>query len=613
MTAFAAVMSRDRVPLDVTDVSRVAAALGEIYGTPANLVIRDGCALATAPLDAASESRVPFVDPASDVAVVGHIMIEGAADLARTLAMRADVSPLALASGAYSAWPDSWTRRLSGEFAAVLWDPHARQLVAARDGLGVRLLYVADGPGVIVVTNVLDAALAHPGISDDLDDEAIVSFLATSVPGPGRTAFRAIRTLPPGHTLSVTEGGARVSMVRHWWFPHPQRSRRRRRQDAEITDEYRATLQRAVADRTRGADASILLSGGIDSTTIAAAFRAAARDSRLHAVTAVYRRLTPHDEIAYARRAADSLGIPLQAVDGDAHEALDALWRGAPTPQPIDEPWLSDWRSLVGSAAEGARIGLSGEDGDSLFFPPGLRGLARSMGVRRLSREVLRYVSSTRRMPYLGIRLRERLHLTPPNSQPFRVPFLSPAARRLLERRQPPGVLGCVPEPLPVHPTRPVTQTRLAVGAAQFLAPLIAPELTRHRIALCCPLLDTRVIQFVIDLPAIPWCQNTRLPREAFRGQLDDALLSRPKTAVGGLDQILVAAWQRSRDSSVGIAQPSVEQWIDRDTWRRALHGTDADAVVLAWRVLQLDAWMTRRDDQSRAIPVVSIGAVKEP
>jgi asparagine synthase (glutamine-hydrolysing) len=46
------------------------------------------------------------------------------------------------------------------------------------------------------------------------------------------------------------------------------------------------------------------------------------------------------------------------------------------------------------------------------------------------------------------------------------------------------------------------------------------------------PLLDLRILRFLLRLPPVPWCVNKELLRKAMKGHLPDAVLLRPKTVL---------------------------------------------------------------------------------
>ena len=173
MTAFAVVVQKRGTRHAVEEV---AEALGSIGGAYPAVVSLGACALLLAPLHH-DDPDGPVVFPAG-IGVAGQIVLEGRRDLASMLRQPTSACGAALAGAAYLRWGESCTDHLSGEYAFALWDPNARTLLCARDGMGLRLLYVADSADTLIVTNVLAAALRHPAIPDDPDDTALIGFLA---------------------------------------------------------------------------------------------------------------------------------------------------------------------------------------------------------------------------------------------------------------------------------------------------------------------------------------------------------------------------------------------------------------------------------------------------
>jgi asparagine synthase (glutamine-hydrolysing) len=595
MTAFAAILATSGRPLDRSSTAAVARALSDVAGTETGLIDQGECSLLLAPLHATDPPQ-PMSDDDTGTTAAGQVLLEGASELARQASAPEGFSALSLLGRAYRQWGGTFTNHLAGEYAFALWDLSGRTLYCARDGLGVRSLYVAEGLGTLIVTNVLDAAVAHPEIPARLDDTALVEFLAHGGPADQvRTVYRAVRVLPAGHTLVIRPGGA-PELRRHWTFPKPEPIRSIDRHAA--LERYRGVLERAVADRVQGRAAALFLSGGVDSTTIAAAARQAAPSARLRAFTVVYRRFSEIDELSFAQRAADALGIPITILDGDRHEALDAGTDGAGTPEPLDEPTLADWRDVVRCAAAHATVGLYGEDGDAVFMPPGGRPLSRA-GALTVAAASVRYALTARRLPYLGLRLRERSRRSRRNAaaSPAHPSWLTADALHVLARAEPASVLGLRPEPLPPHPFRPDTQSRLLETVPRGLAATVSAEVTRQRIEMRFPLLDSRLLEFVMAIPPIPWCQNKTLPRAAYRGVLPQAVLDRSKTPVTGFYEALVASWRRP--SGPIRVTPAIAAWIDPQKWEEIQrHGGWRD-VMCAWRVLELDRWMSTHSAKS--------------
>ena len=584
MTAFAAVLKKRP---SVEGIDRVACAIAGAGAGHPRLVSFNACDLLLSPLHA-DDPPAPVVRP-DEIAVTGTVLLEARRDLALTLDQDTASAGIALAGAAYARWGTRCTEHLTGEYAFALWDSNARTLLCARDGMGLRLLYVADSPDVIVVTNVLAAALAHPSISDERDNVALAAFLAHGgAVDPVRTAYRHVRVLPPGHTLTIDVGRNTTRMYRHWHFPAPEVQLVT---DAhQVHEAYRVALADAVGDRL-SASTTIFLSGGIDSTTIAAAAREVSSSGRLHALTARYPRFAPDDEAVFARMAATHLHIPQTVIDADRHDPWHPLSVRPAPPEPLDEPMLADWREAVAAAAAHGTVALYGEDGDALFAPPAWSALRNAATPGSIAIAAARYAAAERALPYLGLRLRERLGMVPTRSG--RAPsWLNGDAGALLDRAAPATVLGHAAEPLAPHPTHPDVQARMT--AATFnrdFSLTISPEVTRQQVELRFPLFDTRIVRLVLSLPAIPWCQNKRLPRAAYFGRLPAVVLDRPKRTLRGYNEAAVAAWKRSFDAEVTAPANTASAWIDRDAWMTTLRTGSPDDVMEAWRVFALEAW----------------------
>jgi asparagine synthase (glutamine-hydrolysing) len=600
VTAFAAIIPR-RAGAERTGTNAIAAALSEVYGSPCESAVLDGCVLLAAPLNPESDSHL-LVDAISGIAATGQVLLEDRGRLGAALGLPHHSHSLRLSAAAYQRWGGTCAERLGGEFAMAMWNARDRLFMCARDGLGVRPLFVATGSDVVVVSNILNAARAHPHVAHDLDERALHGFLATGAIAETRTAYHAVVPLPAGHTLTIREGGE-STLRRHWTFPAANGPLIREPRSA--IEGYREALERAVGDRLE-ARTSILMSSGIDSTTIAAAARRVTPESGLCAFTADYGRVPASSESPRAQLAADALGLPMTPVPADRHAALHHLSEGRPTPQPVDEPALSDWRALIGAAATHGWAALYGEDGDALFQPPDWQELRRAIPPISLAGDIARFALAVHRLPYLGIRLRERAGLSRPPSLPPPPRWLHAGFEDGSTDTNEPAVLGHRAVPLQPHATRPQVQDRLWPAVSAYLAGILSPELTGHRLELRCPLLDTRVMQFVVNVAPIPWCQQKELARSAYADVLPPSITRRPKQGVAGLDEAVARDWQRSRvkDADVTPLPPPLDRWIAGEEWRRALRSPDPRIVAEAWRVLQLSGWLTGRDD---AVPVRNV------
>nr|CAM34350.1 putative amide synthase [Streptomyces tendae] len=165
---------------------------------------------------------------------------------------------------AYLEWGGACVEHLDGMFAFAVWDPRRRELLLARDRLGVKPLYYARVGSGIVFGSEVKALLAHPLVEPVVDAEGLaelLSYIAT----PGHAIYRGIREVRAGHTLTVRDGAVRERA--YWTLPS-----REHRDDWDTTVEtVRHLLTESVASHLV-ADVPLctLLSGGIDSSAIAA-------------------------------------------------------------------------------------------------------------------------------------------------------------------------------------------------------------------------------------------------------------------------------------------------------------------------------------------------------
>ena len=164
---------------------------------------------------------------------------------------------------------------LNGDFAFAIWDERCRQLMLARDRMGVRPLHYTDHGGRLYFASEIKALLTVPGIRAELDPIALDQIFTFWFPLSPRTAFRGIRELPPGHVLTIR--GDRRELRRYWHldFPHAgEGGALAGRGAASIAEELRALLLDATKIRLRSdVPVGAYLSGGLDSSIITAAVK----------------------------------------------------------------------------------------------------------------------------------------------------------------------------------------------------------------------------------------------------------------------------------------------------------------------------------------------------
>jgi asparagine synthase (glutamine-hydrolysing) len=448
--------------------------------------------------------------------LVGALAARGRANLA-------GASDAELLLHAYHAWGDRCPEHLLGDFAFAVWDGPARRLFCARDHFGVKPFYYAHADAWFAFANGLDCLRLHPSVGRRLNEQAILDFLVAGVNGdPATTCFADVRRLPAGHALTWHQGAPRV--WRYWTLPVDGHVRFRRTED--YVERFLELLGQSVGDRLRGARVGVLMSGGLDSAAVAAfARRHNAVDLRAH--TVVYDHLIPDEERRYSSLVARHLGIPVHHLAADDH--VPFAWRGtsARLPEPEDNPFRHLWIDLLTQAAVHGRVLLSGEGGDEVLKPSWVANLIGGVPWTELATDVTRALVLTGRRPPLGIRAKVRAWLGAGPAERPRPPWLmaEPGARLADPGRWTPTD----DRPMPCHRRRPDAYRSLTSPLWPPYLSACDPGVTGVPVEVRFPYLDVRLVEFMLSVPAIPWCTDKMLLRLAMRGLLPDEIRDRPK------------------------------------------------------------------------------------
>ena len=236
----------------------------------------------------------------------------------------ASVDDTELVLAAYEAWGDSCAERLVGDFAFGLWDGGARRLLCARDPLGVRPLYVLVGEDVVGFATQLRQLRAVCPRTPPLDMEYVAERMTVGVdrPNSGRTPYRGLSRLEPGHRLIAEDGRVRIERYWEWRAPGVRVGRK----DDDCVEEFLGTFSEAVASRMSGSDPVWAdLSGGLDSSSITSLASRLRGRPRLSPVTVVFGQSRLSDEGDWAAEVEGAVGLERHDIDGDLHHPFSRL------------------------------------------------------------------------------------------------------------------------------------------------------------------------------------------------------------------------------------------------------------------------------------------------
>ena len=537
MSAIFGIVDLDRGPVDVTALERMGAAMTNRAPDGTNVWCSGHVGLGHAMLRIPGESQDARQPCTLDgqAWITADARIDGRAELVRSLRAagndaRNDAGDAELILRTYETFGESFLDRIIGDFAFALWDGRRETLICARDHFGVRPFFYARTDRLFLFASDIDAILTHPAVTSRLDDEAIGDFMLFSVlQGRESTAYLDVRRLPGANCLCLVSGALR--MRKYWAFPI--RTETQFRRDSDLIEEFRDIFRVAVSDRSRADHVAMELSGGIDSTSIAAVVAPVAKlpGGSVRAFTRTCDDLLPDDrEGQFARLAASYLSIPLSLHSVEPY----ALFERSDDPRMgTAEPWSSCMQSADRYEFNaqvvncGARILLSGQGGDGVFncantyYPR----LLRQGRIVRLLRELYRHVYYTGSLAGTGLRSALLGSFLRSDWRPVFPKYLNEDFVRHTDLKERWKVGWRT-----IHSSVGIcSQLQAPVVAAVFsdYEALRMPLAARH------PFFDLRVVEFLLGLPSY-LRSGKRIMREAFRGILPEPILTRPKTPLAG-------------------------------------------------------------------------------
>lgn len=549
-------------------------------------------------LDPTPAGAQPMTSDDGDLVIVfnGEIydFVEVRAELAaRGHRFRTDTDTEVLLA-AYREWGEDMLPRLNGMWAFVIWDRAERRLFGARDRFGVKPLLYHAGDGLFAFASELKAFAAMPGVPLELD-AATLAYSPMEMETVGPTLLRGVRSLPPGHLLTVAEDG--TVRERGWWRSADHLPEVPATYDEQV-EAFRAHLADACRIRMR-ADVPLgtSLSGGLDSSSVVAMVH---RVGGQAGFTEDWQRIfsqgnpgTTQDESVWAARVAEHLGATVTWTDASVERELDRLEASILAFEGVHILPLGLWSHYRSLREHGVVISIDGHGGDELLGGyPRFATAMRRRALRTLRpRTWRRYAAAgaTSATPDSAGLLRADLRaLVDPRLQRAALRDRSAtlglrlALRGVAPLRTAPGGVRAGADDLADRAEQRLARLRAVEAETRGLSPLggmlyaafhhgILPSILRNfdRLSMASgveirsPLLDWRLVTFALALPdeaRIGGGWTKRILRDADAGLLPDDV--------------------RLRRDKKGFASPMLD-WLGRGLGDRAVEVV-ADPAFLA-------------------------------
>jgi asparagine synthase (glutamine-hydrolysing) len=261
----------------------------------------------------------------------------------------------------YEEYGHDCVKYLRGMFAFALWDCRYKTLLAARDRLGIKPFYYRNDGKTLLFGSEIKTILAYPGLRAELNTSGLAEYLAFGYLAGSQTMFAGIEKLPPGHTLQVDAAG-QLKIACFWNLPTPVGEELPSRE--YFVNTYRDLLEASVSSHLMSdVPLGVFLSGGLDSSTIAALATKIRRES-IETFSVGYAE-EASSELPYARQVAGHIGSRHYEVRLDRKDFFSELprliWH---EDEPIVWPSSVALYSVAKLARERVTVVLTGEGSD---------------------------------------------------------------------------------------------------------------------------------------------------------------------------------------------------------------------------------------------------------
>jgi asparagine synthase (glutamine-hydrolysing) len=497
---------------------------------------------------------------------------------------------------AYIKWGERCVDFLLGDFAIIIWDKRRNKIFCARDRFGMRQLYVAQMGSTFVLCNSIQCLRHYPGMPQELSDQAMGAFLLFgdyTWLDKQQTAFKHIQCIPPAHTLVIENQKQRLE--KYWEIPADTQTIKYRNKN-DYVEYFFETFRQAVADRIRGKEMVVSLSGGLDSSAIAATMRAIytsqGSQEKIHAVSIVYDKSDLCNERFFIKKTSDKLRIDVDYIPADGYRLLDPKRMYTTRPLEVLTPLL--YKDAKRNIAQKGSTVITGSAGDNLLCYSSLLSAMRETnplnavkasidlyrlygalpplgsGLLRFFRELNPLSTHQSLMSsypdYLSSSLEKKYSLMSRWKQ-FQHSNLSPLANRhdLLHKSL-------------IQPDWNTDDIFIDLG-------ITATET-------CDPFLDIRLIATVLSIPATPWLFNKHILREAMKGHLPFEVLYRPKAPLGPLHHTLLTNSPKGPDDLVPLSD-QISDFVNIGKLKKLLYSKQPESIShMEMRPYMLQAWI---------------------
>jgi len=523
--------------------------------------------------------------------------------------------------------------KLRGMFAFAVWDNRKRQLLLARDRMGIKPLYYTLHPstvsgatsghsdGQLIFASEIKAILKHPSISREIDKEAFYHYLTfVTTPAP-MTMFQGINKLPPGYLMTVDDKG-HVKQEQYWdvsesmaALPGSRGNPLRLPSEEYYAERIRELLRDSIKARMMShVPFGVFLSGGVDSSTNVA-LMSELMDRPVETFSVGFKHESEANEFQYARKVATLFNTNHHEVIIDDRDFLEffqrlAYYQDEPLADPVCVPLY-----YVSKLARdnGVIVMQVGEGSDELFS--GYEGYLQTLRRHNAYWKYFKYIP--RGLKAIGYRLggnlvsvikRDHLRRAVFDGELFwggaiayweleKNMLLSRELKRQLGELDSYKIIKNIYEKLQgkdVDYLRRMIYLELKQRLPELLLMRVDKITMANSVESRVPFLDHRLVEFAMNIPTQFKVRNGEgkyILKKTVEGILPEEIVYRKKVGFGGSARNMLTPTLKSYTWDLLFSTPAMKEYFDMDYVKEMFENTESDYSSRIWNLLNFGLW----------------------
>lgn len=269
---------------------------------------------------------------------------------------------------AYRYWGADAISRFNGDFAFCIYDKNSKKLFMARDRLGNKPFYYTLKSGKLFFASEIKAFKAIQNI--EFDEQTLCDSILFNINDYSEaTIYKGIKHLPSAHYGVFDAKSGELTLKKYWKLEECKGANKKfnEKEFDKACDRFEELFNDALLLRLRSdVEVGILLSGGIDSSLIAALLVKNGKDIRYFG--AIFPQYPSSDESKYMDIVANRLGLNLVKLSPHIDELKELMGDFLLTQSDMTRSFSTFVQYAVfKELSKYSKVALTGQGADELF------------------------------------------------------------------------------------------------------------------------------------------------------------------------------------------------------------------------------------------------------